>query len=112
VQCEGSEDAQTPAADVAHTVIALGTPGNQGALSVGPGQHEEVGAGLLSAQGEAAEARAAAARLEADLEGLSSAYSHLEAHAFALEKRAREAELSGYSGGACLTYAAKPSSFV
>ena len=47
------------------------------------------------------------ARLEADLEGLSSAYSHLEAHAFALEKRAREAELT--SGGACLNSAAKPS---
>ena len=95
---------KTAAADVAHTVPALGTPGNQGPLSVGPGRHEEVGADLLSAQDEAAEARAAAARLEADLEGLSSAYSHLEAHAFALEKRAREAELT--SGGACLNSAA------
>ena len=46
----------------------------------------------LAAAGE--EARARAARLEADLTGLSGAYNALEAHASALEDRLRDLEPS------------------
>ncbi|KAK9825363.1 hypothetical protein WJX81_004059 [Elliptochloris bilobata] len=45
---------------------------------------------LDAARSQADEARVTAARLEADLKGLSSAYNNLEAHAFALEKRVGE----------------------
>ncbi len=42
----------------------------------------------------AEEARAAAAKLEADLEGLSGAYNSLETHSFTLEARVRQLESS------------------
>lgn len=45
----------------------------------------------------AEEARAAAAKLEADLEGLSGAYNSLETHSFTLEARLRQLESSAGS---------------
>jgi hypothetical protein len=48
----------------------------------------------------AEEARGAAAKLEADLEGLSGAYNSLETHSFALEARVRQLESSGVQKGA------------
>ncbi len=45
----------------------------------------------------AEEARAAAAKLEADLEGLSGAYNSLEMHSFTLEARLRQLESSAGS---------------
>ena len=66
-----------------------------------PGQLSEAVAELDSARGQASEARATTARLEADLEGLSSAYSNLEAHAFAVERRMGEHEAEAGSAGEC-----------
>ena len=63
------------------------------------GQLSEAVAELNLAHTQASEARAAAARLEADLEGLSSAYSSLEAHAFALERGMGEHEAEAGSAG-------------
>lgn len=63
------------------------------------GQLSNAVAELDAARGQASEARATTARLEADLEGLSSAYSNLEAHAFALERRAGEHEAEAGSAG-------------
>lgn len=45
----------------------------------------------------AEDARAAAAKLEADLEGLSGAYNSLETHSFTLEARLRQLESSAGS---------------
>lgn len=60
---------------------------------------------LAAAEGEAAqlrsaaqEARAAAAKLDADLEGLSGAYNSLEQHSFTLEARLRQLEEQGIAG--------------
>lgn len=57
------------------------------------------------AEGEAAqlrtlaqEARAAAAKLDADLEGLSGAYNSLEQHSFTLEARLRTLEEQSATG--------------
>ena len=59
---------------------------------------------MKSAQARADEAGATASRLEADLEGLSSAYNHLEAHAFALETRVRELEADTKPGKAPMSW--------
>lgn len=63
------------------------------------GQLSDAVAEIDSARGQASEARATTARLEADLEGLSSAYSNLEAHAFALERRTGEHEAEAGEAG-------------
>lgn len=55
----------------------------------------------------AEEARGAAAKLEADLEGLSGAYNSLETHSFALEARVRQLESSGVQKGAAEDSAAE-----
>ena len=55
---------------------------------------------------EAEEARAAAAKMEADLEGLSGAYTQLESHSFTLEAQLRDARAaappSAHDGMLCL----------
>ena len=56
--------------------------------------------GAAQQRSAAEEARGAAAKLEADLEGLSGAYNSLETHSFALEARLRQLEYSDVPKGA------------
>ena len=60
----------------------------------------------MAACAETEEARAAAAKMEADLEGLSGAYTQLESHSFTLEAQLRDARAaappSAHGGMLCL----------